>query len=90
MPEVRRYGPYQQSGEQGIWLGWSKDTPGASIVCPIKWDENQEAWILRPSITVTRCKVYTGVMALRMRPDDGSSDRDFDRFVDRVCRNPCH
>ena len=81
--EDHRETSFALPGEEGIWVGRSKTTPGADIIVPIQWDGGSSRYILGKSKAVFGCKVDNGHFPLRQGPDSvrPNSTDDFDGFV---------
>ena len=80
-----RVGTFAPPSEMGIWVGQSPHVPGGSLVCPIEWDSEKQAFIIHEVVDAMTVRVYDTVFPLRMKPRKGKyGSQEFDTFIDRV------
>jgi hypothetical protein len=82
VPEKNRLGPYQQSGELGLWVRKEPASTNSAVIVPIRWCAKQQAWLLQKTITSTTFKVYGGLYPLRKVVPSGAKEAEFDKWLD--------
>ena len=85
IPKKSRSGAFQPSSEMGVWVGSDPHVVGGHWVVPIKWDAEQQCWVLGELVTATTVRVYDSVKPLRVQPEKGKyGSQEFDTFIDKV------
>ena len=81
VPKEKREDKFDVIGQEGVWVGRSKQTPDAHLVVPIEWDGSSNRYLLGKTITASRVEVYDEKFPLRMGPDSKDDTEDFDSFM---------
>ena len=68
VPKEHRKSKFHTVGKQFIWVGNSIDTIDSSLVVPIKWDGELNAWQLSKPIIATNVVVEDDKLPLRDGP----------------------
>ena len=84
IPKEKRDAKWATPGQEAIWVGKSRVTPGADIVVPITWDGGSSRYMLGHTIVASGVIVDDTKYPLRSGPqqDNDKGDDTFDSFME--------